>query len=298
VTAVGVTQYNYDGDRILNQLQLGASAQHRSFWGANAIVAYAPEGVDDRLTRGGPVVRRPASVAAVATAYSDNRRRAWGTANASVQRDAGGSWDAGGALAMQMRPAASWNLSVGPSFRRGTTAAQYVTSAPDSTAAATFGRRYVFARLDQTTLGLETRLNVTVSPTLSLQTYAQPFVSHGAYGDPAQLRAAGGYAFDVYGRDVGTRAPAAGGYVVDADGAGPAPSFTVPDRDFTVRSLRGNAVLRWEYRRGSTLYVAWQQSRSADDAADAFRLGDAARDLLRARPDNVFVVKLSYWLAL
>ena len=70
----------------------------------------------------------------------------------------------------------------------------------------------------------------------------------------------------------------------------------MPDRDFTVRSLRGNAVLRWEYRPGSALFVAWQQSRGANDAADAFHLGDAARDLLRARPDNVFVVKLSYWL--
>jgi hypothetical protein len=296
VSGVGVTQYNYDGDRILTQFQLGASAQHRSFWGGSAIVAYSPERADDRLTRGGPVVRRPATVVGVASAYSDNRRRVWGSANANAERDARGTWNLGTALAVRLRPAESWNLSVGPSFQRGTTAAQYVTSAPDSTAAATFGRRYVFARLDQTTLGLETRLNVTVSPALSLQTYAQPFFSHGTYGEPAQLRAAGAYAFDVYGRDVGTRAPAAGGFRVDADGDGPAPSFAVPDRDFTVRSLRGNAVLRWEYRRGSTLYVAWQQSRGANDAAYEFRLGGATRDLLRARPDNVFVVKLSYWL--
>ena len=40
---------------------------------------------------------------------------------------------------------------------------------------------YVFARLDQPTVALTTRVNYTMSPTLSLQIYAEPFVSAGAY---------------------------------------------------------------------------------------------------------------------
>lgn len=38
-------------------------------------------------------------------------------------------------------------------------------------------------------------------------------------------------------------------------------SFTVA-RDFTARALQGNAVLRWEYRPGSALFLVWQQQRS------------------------------------
>jgi hypothetical protein len=33
------------------------------------------------------------------------------------------------------------------------------------------------------------------------------------------------------------------------------------ERDFDLRSLRGSAVLRWEYRPGSALFLVWQQER-------------------------------------
>ena len=63
------------------------------------------------------------------------------------------------------------------------------------------------------------------------------------------------------------------------------------------QSLRGNAVFRWEYRPGSVLYVAWTQSRVADRMRSATL--DFTRDrraLLAARPDNIFLVKASWWL--
>ena len=78
------------------------------------------------------------------------------------------------------------------------------------------------------------------------------------------------------------------------------------DRDFTLTSLRGNAVLRWEWRPGSTLYVVWQQDRAERlGGVDAelrgrgvgrFDLGGRAQDLLATRPGNVLLVKVSYWL--
>ena len=78
------------------------------------------------------------------------------------------------------------------------------------------------------------------------------------------------------------------------------------DRDFNLNSLRGNAVMRWEWRPGSTLFLVWQQDRSGRLAAlDAERLGrelgtfDFGRnveDLFDARPMNVLVFKVSYWL--
>jgi hypothetical protein len=93
---------------------------------------------------------------------------------------------------------------------------------------------------------------------------------------------------------------------VDPDGAGPASAFRVDDRDFTLASLRGNAVLRWEWRSGSTLYLVWQQERAERlGAVDLARRGrdvgaldfaDDAQGLLRARPVNVVTFKVSYWL--
>lgn len=77
-----------------------------------------------------------------------------------------------------------------------------------------------------------------------------------------------------------------------ADGSAP---FTL-EPDFTVRALQGNAVLRWEYRPGSALFVVWQQSRNGFDNAGDFRFGRDARGLFTDTPTNVFLVKLSYWL--
>src|SRR5438309_1140935 len=99
---------------------------------------------------------------------------------------------------------------------------------------------------------------------LSFQLYAQPFTFAGDYRDFRELRATRAYTFNVYGRDNASTIAydgAANTYTADPDGAGPAPAFTFDNPDFRTRSLRSNAVLRWEYRPGSTLFVVWTQSR-------------------------------------
>jgi signal transduction histidine kinase len=76
-----------------------------------------------------------------------------------------------------------------------------------------------------------------------------------------------------------------------------------PHRDCDVRELRENAVLRWEYRPGSTLYLVWQQGRSSEiegfrpngDPAGRFDFVRGARDLLDLRPDNILMIKMTYW---
>jgi hypothetical protein len=168
----------------------------------------------------------------------------------------------------------------------------------DPLAVSTFGRRYVFADLHQTTLSMDTRVEWTFTPVLTLQVYAQPFVSAGEYTKFKEFTAPRTYDFAVYGTDRGTIARSAnsGAYTVDPDGAGPAPTFTFGDPNFNVRNLRGNAVLRWEYRPGSALFVVWQQQRSDFEPIGTF---DASRDIgaiFRTVPTNVFLVKATYWI--
>ena len=69
-----------------------------------------------------------------------------------------------------------------------------------------------------------------------------------------------------------------------------------PQPDFNLRSLRGNAVLRWEWRPGSTMYLAWQQTRRNVQPFGDFDLSRDAEDLFGSAPDNVFLIKVSYWL--
>jgi hypothetical protein len=130
-----------------------------------------------------------------------------------------------------------------------------------------------------------------------LQVFAQPLLAAGDFHDYKELARPRGFQFDVYGRDAGsiTRSPE-GVYTVDPDGPGPSQGFTFGERDFNSRFLRGNAVLRWEYRPGSAVFLVWQQSRFGSDPTGEFEVDRDFGQLWRTSPVNVFVVKVTYWI--
>ena len=122
-------------------------------------------------------------------------------------------------------------------------------------------------------MSLETRLDLIFTPDLSLQLFAQPFISSGDFLQYKQLSASESFDFDPFSegtyRRVDETDTCVGGTTcvdvsgvryVDFTGDGEANhSFT--DRDFNLRSLIGNVVLRWEYRPGSTVFLVWQRSQ-------------------------------------
>jgi len=256
------------------------------------------------------MARRPGSGVWRASLYSDSRKALSVRTQYNGSSDAAGSWQHSGSIDFTYRSGEKLELRLGPSLTRSYTQAQYVTSTSDPLATSTFGERYVFAPLDQTTLALETRMNVTFLPTLTLQVYVQPLISSGDYGDLAEFRAPGTYRFSTYGEDIGTSVRQAdGNYLIDPDGPGAAPEFTVSDRSFNFRSLLGNAVVRWEWSPGSTLFLVWQQSRSVRVRASEFDetgaldvglfdLGYDARELFGLPSDDIFLIKVNYWLNL
>jgi hypothetical protein len=301
-------KWNTAGDRIFNDINFQFSWRWLNYWGGSVRWAVRPPTDDDRLTRGGPMARTPKGNSLRASLNSDSRKALGARASYNGSSDAAGSWRHSGSINFTYKSGEKLELRLGPSVTRSYAQAQYVTSTDDPLAMSTFGRRYVFAPLDQTTISLETRLNVTFSPTLTLQVYAQPLISSGDYGDLGELRAPGTFTFSTYGQDIGTSVRQAdGNYLIDPDGTGPAPEFTVSDRSFNFRSLLGNAVLRWEWSPGSTLFLVWQQSRASRIQASEFDetgaldvgifdLGLDARELFGLRSDNIFLVKVNYWL--
>ena len=74
----------------------------------------------------------------------------------------------------------------------------------DPTATVTYGSRYVFGGLEQREVAIPLRVNLALSPKLSLQLYTQALLSAGDYPEIKQLAAPRTYDFPVYGRDVGT----------------------------------------------------------------------------------------------
>jgi hypothetical protein len=299
--------WNYAGERIWTEVNGNFNWQFLNYWGGGIRLAYNPPHDDDRLTRGGPMARTPRRFSGSVNVRSDARRNTTGRLNFQWAGESDGSWDRGVSFDLTANPSESLRIQFGPSYNRRHMSAQYVSSVADPLATETFGRRYIFGGLNQTTFSLETRLNVTFTPLLSLQLYLEPFISTGNYRELKELERPGTFKFLEYGTDIGTVSQnPGGGYVVDPDGGGPAAQFAVSDRDFSYRSLIGNAVVRWEWRPGSTIFLVWQQSRISSLRGDGltgtdpwiggFDLGRDVGDMFSTPADNIFVIKVNYWL--
>ncbi|MGH7713052.1 MAG: DUF5916 domain-containing protein, partial [Gemmatimonadaceae bacterium] len=248
------SEQNFDWDRILTLATVGFNARTLGYWNVHGFTQQFFPAFDDRLTRGGPIAKRPAWISSGLFLSSDGRKPVSGSVFVGGERYQYGGWSYNANPSVVIRTSSRWNLTVGPNFFRRYATAQFVLARPDTDYAPTFNRRYVFAPLHQTELSLVTRFNLTFTPRLSLETYVQPLISSGDYGDPKQLRAPRTYDFISY-------------------------TDSVPNLDFNFRSLRGNAVLRWEWRPGSTMFFAWQQSRSDEARLGDFSLGRDRRAL-------------------
>jgi hypothetical protein len=290
--------WNYGGTRFYNAASLFSNFTFTNFWfGGLNLTASAPV-LSDRLTRGGPLALTPGTLTGGVGMSSDSRREVFARANLVLERD---GFDGGHyvtpSFSLNWRPASFVTASIGPTLTKLVSSNQYVTTVADPTATMTYANRYVFARLQQTTFSAETRLDWTFTPKLSLQVYAQPFVSAGHYAEFKELARPSSADFARYGKSAGTIDTTSAGYRVDPDAAGPAQAFTVVNPDFNIRSLRGNAVLRWEYRPGSALFVVWQQQRAGSQAVGDFDFTRDVGAIFRAPVTNVLLVKLTYWFS-
>ena len=140
------------------------------------------------------------------------------------------------------------------------------------------GTHHSFAHLDQQTLSLNTRWSYTVTPTLSFQLYAEPFVSRGRYTDIRELSAT----------------PRASSYDARYIGFTPPPNEAL---GFNVKQLRSNSVMRWEFRPGSSLFLVWTHGRDKYvPKYEAQSWNGEYKDLFGLHPDNTFLAKVTWWL--
>ncbi len=225
----------------------------------------------DREARGGPAVRRSTDYE-VWSGIELDARKAW-TPNMFFGQYGG---DAGHSVARWINPGIDFRMTsrfsafLGFNYEKAINDNQWVdnfgVSGVDTT-------HYTFARLNQTTLSLTSRMNFTASPTLSVQFYAQPFMTTGEYSNWRELANPRAEKYEDRYKP----------YLGDPGG-------------FDFKQLRSNTVVRWEYRPGSTLFFVWQQGRefSGDQASD-FNFGHDFRNLFSLHPNNTLLIKASYW---
>ena len=165
----------------------------------------------------------------------------------------------------------------------------------DPYADATYGKRYVFAKMDQKTISASLRLDWTFTPRLTLQLYAQPLYGAAEYYDFKEFARPKTYQFFTYEEGAEINRNSDGNYTVDPDGNGPAGSFAFDNPDFNVYSFRSSAVLRWEFALGSAIYLVWTHGRFENSSEADFDLSRSVNRIGEIKPDNIFMIKASYW---
>jgi hypothetical protein len=303
---------NFGGVRTALRYNLNASGQFLNYWGAFAYGGFNVRSLNDRLTRGGPLASSPFYWYLGSGGSTDSRRRV--AAYLEVLHEGneigGTGWYVWSSV--QLRPTSAIAVSIGPSYSTGTSILQYQQTQTDQAATATYGRQYVFATIHQQSLDLTTRLNVTFSPTLTLQLYTQPFVATGDYDGFKELARPRSLDYVIYGETPGSTlrcydaanaavscsgAAAPAYYVANPDTAAGRRDVRIRNPDFHSPSLHGNAVLRWEYRPGSTFFLVWTTSCSAFSTDPQFSAGSDLQHLCQGPSANVFAVKVNYWIS-
>ncbi len=257
--------WNFGGDRLMSGGNINAHAVFANNWSTGIGVNVNAAEFDDRATRGGP------------GAYGNPQRSVWNYLETDSRRPLSGGifmfnlTDGRGTTLHDFNPQLTWRpssfvmISAGIGLTRNRDQSQWIENRDT---------RHIFGRIDQRTVSLRARLNYTLTPALSLQMYAEPFVSAGGYSNFKALA-------DGRTKDYARRFTP-----IAYDGSA----------DFNYRSFRTTNVLRWEYKPGSTLFVVWQQGR--EDTADIGSF-DFHRDfggVFRAPAHNAFLVKWAHWL--
>jgi hypothetical protein len=255
---------NFDGDTLDRGVFTDAFGTFQSYWDYRAALFVSGGAFSDQRTRGGPVVRTQDSWSSDLSLQSDRRKRFYFSFDGHFEGSEEESYARSGGVTLNYRPAPSLTLSVGPYLSRSHEAHQYVTARDG---------QYVFAELEQRSIELATRVDWTLNSRLSVQLFVQPFIAAGDYHDPHALARARTSDYVPYTAPLG-------------------------EPDFNFRSVRGSAVARWEFRPGSALYVVWNENRADAVPLGDFRFRRDARAISTAPSQDVFLVKVSYWLPL
>src|SRR5206468_11350966 len=124
-------QYNFDGDLNGRQGQLFGQIQTLSYWNISGFWIHQPSVFDDRLTRGGPLVRVPANDYYSLNVNTDSRKTVVGQFNANYGCNTEGDCSKGASLGLELRPRSNVTVSLNPSINRSKTGFQFVDSYAD-----------------------------------------------------------------------------------------------------------------------------------------------------------------------
>jgi hypothetical protein len=158
-------------------------------------------------------------------------------------------------------------------------------------------KSYVLGKINQKTLGITFKVDFNLTPEFSIQYYGSPFVSKGSYSEFKHVTNPSANKYDERFAIFSNPVLNGGSYSLDENNDF-LPDYYIDNPDFNFHQFRSNLVAKWEYRPGSFIYIVWSGERTGYTDKPGASIKESFRQLGKVVPENIFLIKLSYWFSL
>ncbi len=285
--------WNFKGTYLGSGGIISFISEFKNNWTFNTNLTYQSSSIDTRFLRGGPQMRLPFTIEESGILSTDPSKKA--IFNFSYDYQGRGNNSASRYLvepAVTVRPFQILKLGVSVSIMNNHDLLQYI-----STSDYLSNKRYILGTLDQKTIGLTFRADLNITPELSFQYYGSPFVSRGIYSEFKYITDPNAKKFNARFILYDNAQLDNGLYGLD-ENKDLIPDYYIGNPDFNFHQFRSNMVAKWEYRPGSFLYLVWSSEMTGYSKQSHASYGESLDQLSKVFPNNVFLIKLSYWFSL
>jgi hypothetical protein len=283
--------WDFGGVHQVTGFNINGHSQFKNLWDAGFFLGMDSELVSNSTLRGGPSITMPAETNAHLFIGTNSRKKLSFEISGSISRGfEKSSSQYGTELEINYKPISNLSIGLYPEFGTRRSQLQYVDQQEPGGE-----ERYIFGSIDQKTFSTSLRIDLVVTPELTIQFWGQPFIAAGKYSEFKYITDSHADRFEDRFHTYNSReifAEENNRYTVTEEGSGPEYQFQNPD--FNVKEFLSNLVFRWEYRPGSYLYLVWSQTRSGYDPWGYFQFGEDFRNMWEVHPTNVVLLKFSY----
>jgi hypothetical protein len=289
--------WNFNGTYLGSGGHLSFTSEFKNQWRFGANVIYHSRAYDTKILRGGYDMIMPSSIMAFGSVATDQSKKVTAQLEYSYEKRSNNSAvncqiESG----ISVRPLSPLKIGITATYFNNHDQLQYLDKKDFSTAL--LGTRYILGTIDQKTLGLTFRVDLNLSPEFSIQYYGSPFISRGSFSELKRITNPEAKKYEDRFALYQNPTLAGGVYELsDYDGAWPI-FYSVNNPDFNFHQFRSNLVAKWEYRLGSFIYFVWSSEKTGNNSFSEASIGESYHYLRDVFPNNIFLVKVSYWFSL
>ena len=288
-------EWDYSGKYSKSDLAFRSGATFLNNWGGNLQIQRDFDYTDTRLLRGGAAMKQDGFWFLNTSAHSD------GSKQVSVYAYISKRWfdDAlskntywGQGFTYKMTQTLKFNTDL--DYAHEINAWQYIT-----TTSVDGKNQYLLGRINQRTLTLTFRIELGITPDLTIQYYGSPFVSAGQFDHFKRTTNPQAHQWQNRFRGITEDEITILNdedqiEVIENNGL----MYKFDNPDFNFREFRSNLVVRWEYKPGSTLFLVWTQGRNSFSEQGTYHWSKDMNHLFDTHPNNVFLIKMNRWFSL